>query len=172
MITGIRYFLFFLMILVLQVFVLDQAPQIVPYARPVLFFVFILALPSMQSVWLMAIGFGGGLILDILYGTPGINAAACVLLAYLKVPLIRLIKKDEEENAIPNAHITYLGFGQYFFYLLLVSLLFHLAAGFLSAFSFVQAGQTLLRVGINTVISAILIYIFEIIFFYRRAART
>jgi|SRR6185437_6891940 len=172
MITGIKYFLLFLMILVLQVFVLDQAPEIMPYARPVLFFMFILALPSMRAVWLMAIGFGGGLILDILYGTPGINAAACVLLAYLKVPLIRLIKKDEEENTIPDAHITYLGFGQYFFYLLLVSLLFHLVAGFLSVFSFVQAWQTLLRVGVNTVISAILIYIFEIIFFYRRASKT
>jgi len=172
MISGLKYFFLFLIILVLQVFVLDQAPQIVPYARPVLFFAFIIALPEMYDLWLMGIAFAGGLLLDILYGTPGINAAACVLLAYLKVPLIRLIKKDEEDNIIPSGHITYLGFGQYFFYILLVSLLYHFVTGFLSVFTFAQAGQTILRVFVNTIVSVILIYIFEIIFFYRRSAKT
>jgi len=171
MITFIKYFLLFLVILVLQVFVLDQAPQIIPYARPVLFFAFIIALPEMYDLWLMGIAFTGGLLLDILYGTPGINAAACVLLAYLKVPLIRLIKKDEEENSVPSGHITYLGFTRYLIYILVVSLLFHFVTGFLSVFTFAQAGQTILRAIVNTIVSVILIYIFEIIFFYRRSAK-
>lgn len=171
MISFIKYFLVFLLVLVLQLFVLDQAPQVVPFARPVLFFAFLIVLPEINTVWLMGIGFIGGLILDMFYATPGINASACVLLAYLKFPLVRLFNNDEEENVMSSAHITSLGFVRYFIFIIVVSAIFHLITGFLSVFSVAQADQTLLRVLVNTIMSAMLIYIFEIILFYRKNVR-
>ncbi len=172
MISVVKYFLLFLMILVIQVFVLDQAPQLIPYSRPFIFFVFVIAFPDMEAVWLMALAFAGGLLLDFIYGTPGINASACLLLAYFKVPVIKMFKNSEEENLVPLAHIVYLGFIRYFFYILVLSFVFQLFSGFLTVFSFSGAGQTIMRAIVNALISSILIYIFEIIFFYRRAART
>jgi len=157
----------FLLVLVLQRFVLDQVPQIIPYSKLDLFFVFLIALPSLPTIWLMVIAFFGGLIFDIFYGTPGINAAACVLIAYIKVPLLNLFK-DDKENVEYSAHITYLGFAKFFFFILSLSFIFHIVAEFLSVFSFEQLGQTLIRIIINTIASVILIYIYEIIFFYRR----
>jgi rod shape-determining protein MreD len=167
MISFIKYFLMFLLVLFLQRFVLDQVPQLVPYSGLVLFFVFIIAMPILPAVWIMIIGFFGGLVFDIFYGTPGINAAACVLLGFVKEPLIKLFKNDED-NVEYSAHITYLGFGRFFFYVLLMAFLFHLVAEFLSVFSVDQFGQTMIRVVINTLMSVILIYIYEIIFFYRK----
>jgi rod shape-determining protein MreD len=168
MISFIKYFLMFLLILFLQAFVLNQI-EVPDYSKPVLFFVFLIALPTLPGVWLMLIGFIGGLVFDILYGAPGINAAACVLLGFVKEPMIRLFK-DDEENVEYSAHISYLGFARYFFFILLASFLFHLTTEFLAVFSLKQPGHTLLRVVINTFISVILIYIYEIIFFYRKAA--
>src|ERR1017187_7999254 len=168
MISFIKYFLIFLMVLILQIFVFDQVPQVVPFSRPVLFFAFLMVLPEVETVWLMVIGFMGGLILDMFYGTPGINASACLLLAYLKVPILRSFKNDEEENVKSSAHITYLGFTRYFFFILVISVIFHLVTEFLSVFSLMQAGQTLIRVCINSILSVSLIYIFEIILFYRK----
>jgi len=172
MISFVKYFLLFLMTLVIQVFVLDQAPQLIPYTRPFIFFVFVIALPDMEAVWLMSIAFAGGLMLDFIYGTPGINASACLLLAYLKVPLIKMFKDSEEENLVPAAHLVYLGFTRYFFYILIMSFIFQLFSGFLTVFSFSGAGQTITRAMINTLVSSILIYIFEIIFFYRRTSKS
>jgi cell shape-determining protein MreD len=169
MISFIKYFLMFLLILFLQRFVLDQVPQLIPYSKLTLFFVFLIALPTMSTVWVMVIGFFGGLIFDIFYGTPGINAAACVLLGFVKEPLMKLFKNDED-NVEYSAHITYLGFGRFFFYAIVMAFLFHLIAEFLSVFSVDQFGQTLIRVVVNTILSVILIYIYEIIFFYRKVA--
>ena len=169
MITFIKYALMFLLILFLQRFVLDQVPQIIPYSKLDLFFVFLIMLPGLPTVWLMLIGFAGGLVFDIFYGTPGINAAACILIAYIKDPLLNLFK-DDKENVEYSAHIAYLGFAKFFFFILTLSVIFHLVAEFLSVFSFEDAGQTLLRILINAILSVILIYIYEIIFFYRRIA--
>jgi rod shape-determining protein MreD len=169
MITVIRYFLIFVMLLFMQVFVLDNIPPVVPFARPVLFFFFVLVLPQMPSWSFMLLGFLIGFIFDIFYQTPGINSAACVLLAFIRNPLLKIFK-DDEEDVEYGIHVSYLGFSRFFFYILFTSFIFHLVIILLSVFSFAELGQTLLRIGINTAFSVILIYIFEIIFFYRKAA--
>jgi len=168
MISFVRYFLMFLFILFLQKYVLDLTPQFIPYSRPVLFFVFLLALPPLPTIWVMAVGFVGGLIFDVFYDTPGINAAACVLIGYIKDPLLRLFK-NEEDNISYGSHIVYLGFGRFFFFALTISFIFHTIYGFLDAFNLAETGQTIIRIITNTILSAILIYIYEIIFFYRKA---
>jgi len=38
-----------------------------------MFFVFLIALPTLPTVWLMVIGFVGGLVFDIFYGTPALT---------------------------------------------------------------------------------------------------
>jgi hypothetical protein len=169
LITIVKYFLMFLFILFLQKYVLEQVPQILPYSRLFLGFVFLIALPPLPTVWLMGVAFLSGLIFDIFYNSPGINASAFVLIAFIKEPLLNVFK-DDKENVEYSAHITYLGFTKFFFFALIVSLIFNIVSEFLSVFTFSQVGQTIVRIIYNTILSAILVYIFEIIFFYRRAA--
>lgn len=64
---------------------------------------FVLALPPVTSrVWLLLSAFFLGLLVDVFEDTLGINAAACVFIAYLKPYVIRALDNQSgtfEENA-------------------------------------------------------------------------
>jgi rod shape-determining protein MreD len=168
MITLIRYTVMFVLLLCLQIFVLDNI-FIFREARPVVFFFFILVLPRFSRSWLMVIAFLMGLFYDIFYQTYGVHAFALVLIAFLRDPVLNTLKSEEEgiEGAV---HISYLGFARYFYYIFFISLIFHLCVTFLIVFSFSEVGNSLVRAGIGTVLSVILIYLLDILFFYRKAA--
>jgi len=72
------------------------------------------------------------------------------MLAFIKEPVLKLFK-DEEDNVAYSAHIIYLGFARFFFYILSLSLVFHIVTEFLTVFSGDQIGQTLVRILINTI---------------------
>src|ERR1051326_2260871 len=168
MITGIKYSLYLLLFLVLQLFVLDFVNfPLVPQTQFVIFFFFILILPRMSTLYLMLIAFGWGLIFDLFYRSVGIHAAACVLLAYIKDPVLKFFK-DDEEDINYSVHLSYLGFGPFFFYTLLLSLIFHFVVTFLNDFTFADVFNNLLKLIMSASASVLLIYIFEILFFYRR----
>ena len=75
-----------------------------PYLTPNIFPLFILLLPFSTPRWLLIlIGFFSGLTLDVLMGTIGMNAAATLLVAYLRPFLINLITpKGTEFEQSPN----------------------------------------------------------------------
>jgi rod shape-determining protein MreD len=118
---------------------------------------------------LMLLAFLVGLFYDIFYFTPGVHAAACVLIAFIRDPVLNLIKPEEEgiEGAV---HISYLGFARYLYYILFISIIFHLCVTFLIIFSFKEIGNSLLRAGLGTMLSVVLIYTLDILFYYRKAA--
>lgn len=167
MITIIRYFFWFVFLMVLQIFLFDYI-FIFQYTRPVIFFFFLLFVPRISSLNLMLLAFATGFFYDIFFTMPGINTAACVLIAFIRDPLLSFFKK-EEEGETPSVHISYLGFLPYLYYVVLISFIFHLCVTFLAVFSFSDFENTLMRAGLGTVLSVILIYLFDIVFFYRKA---
>jgi hypothetical protein len=158
----------FILLLCLQRVVFDSI-SLYSFDRPVIFFFFILVLPKMRSSSFLLLGFITGFLYDIVYHTPGINTAACVMLAFVRDPLVRVFLDDEDSDEY-SAHITSLGFGRFFFYTLILSLIFHLIVTFLNVFSFKDILHTLLNAGFSTLMSVALIYIFDIIFYYRKTA--
>ena len=168
MINFIKYFLMFLLLLLLQRFVFDNI-FIQGIERPLIFFFFILVLPRMQPWAMLLIGFLTGFFYDIMYHTPGIHAAACVALAFIRDGIMKQFLNDESEDDY-SAHISNLGFSRFFFFILICSVIFHLIVTLLNAFSFNNLAASLLNVVLNTASSVILIYIFDIIFYYRKGA--
>jgi hypothetical protein len=163
-ITFIKYFFLFLLILLAQVFVFDHISGIVMLS-PFIFLYAVLIIPQMQGWIYLLLAMGMGLTYDLFVITPGIYGAACVLLAYVRDPLIKAFKDDETD--FYSAHITYLGLGRFFFFSLIVSLGFHTMVELLKVFTFADFVNTLQRILLNTVTSAILMYLLDIILFYR-----
>ena len=84
------------LMLAIQVFVLNKVPPLHQFIVPYFYFVFLLWLPfKITRTALLFVAFGLGYLTDIFYKTPGLHMAACVLLAYLRPPCIKLLLPKE-----------------------------------------------------------------------------
>jgi hypothetical protein len=82
--------------LAIQVFVLNKVPPLHQFIVPYFYFVFLLWLPfKITRTTLLFVAFGLGYLTDIFYKTPGLHMAACVLLAFLRPPFIKLLLPKE-----------------------------------------------------------------------------
>jgi rod shape-determining protein MreD len=147
-----------------QVFVFDPISKLV-LMRPFIFLYAVLIMPPMRGWQYLLLAMVMGLCYDLFPPTPGIHASAAVLLAYVRDPLIRAFKRDEADYYSP--HITYLGLSRFFFFALIISFGYHTLVEILSVFTFSNFFLTLERIVISTAASAVLIYLLDIILFYR-----
>lgn len=159
-----------MLLLLLQIFVFDNISQLI-IIRPVIFFFIVMILPKIPSVFYLLLAFAIGISYDFFSGspTPGLHAAGCVLIAYIRQPLLNFfMDEDEAENS--NIHITSIGFRKFFFVILTCSFFFHVVTAFLEVFSFKELLDTAMRISVGTVVSVALIYLADILLFYRKAA--
>src|SRR5213075_1381660 len=96
LLRNIVRFVFFILI---QVYVLFKVPHLHRFITPYLYYLFILwLLFSILRFWQLVVGFLTGLALDYFTMTPGLHAAACVLIAYIRPFIINLLSpKDTSE---------------------------------------------------------------------------
>jgi rod shape-determining protein MreD len=168
--NTIRFALFIL----LQVFVLHQIPPLHKFVTPYLYYLFILWLPfNMGRSALMILAFIFGLTLDYFLKTPGLHAAACVLIAYVRPFLINLLtRQDPGEQNYASPSITSMGWAPYFTYVFVLTLLHH---GYLVFLEWMQLGNIWYFLGkilATTGISLLLIFITELLFFRKEKFRT
>ena len=166
----IRFCLFIL----IQVFVLFQVKPLHQFIVPYLYFLYILWLPfSMSRFLLMTIAFVFGLTLDYFLHTPGLHAAPCVLIAYVRPFLINmLITQEGAEQNYTSPSITSMGLAPYATYVLVLTLLHH---GYLVFLEWVQFGNIwyfLGKVTATTGVSLLLILITELLVFRKEKFRT
>ena len=102
-ITYIHRIGWFIGLVLLQVLILNNV-HIAGYATPFLYIYFILKFNSGTSRnELMLWAFFFGLTIDVFSDTPGMNAAATVLLAFLRPSLLRLFTpRDNQDNLVPS----------------------------------------------------------------------
>ncbi len=171
LVRNIFRFIFFLL---LQVYVLDNIPALHKFIIPVIYFLFILWLPfSISRFWLLVVGFLTGLSYDYFTVTPGLHAAACVLIAYFRPFIVNiLIPKDTSEFNYSEPSARAMGWPQYMVYVFALSLLHH---GYLLLLEWLDTGgflDFLIKVVSTTAISMLLILTAEIIFPRRLKYRT
>lgn len=157
-----------------QVFVLNKIPHLHRFIVPYLYFLFILWLPfSTPRLGLLFIGFITGLILDYFKMTPGLHAAACVFIAYIRPFIIQLlITKEATEITFHEPSPRGLGWGPYLVYAFILTLLHHI---YLIGLEWLQFGSFLTflaKVGATTAISMVLIIMVELLFPRRLKYRT
>ena len=170
----VKNILRFILFILVQVFVLNQVPPLHHFINPYIYFLFILWLPfktGRKTLMLLALALG--LTLDFFTKTPGLHAAPCVLIAYLRPFLINLLITQEGVEAnYEEPSIKSLGFGAYFMYVALLTLMHHAFLFLLEALQFGGIWYFLGKTLLSVAISMFLILITELLFVRKQKFRT
>lgn len=157
-------FLRFIGLLFLQVLVIDNI-RLGYYIHPHIYVLFVLLLPFNIPNWQLLIsGFLMGFAVDLFNGTPGLNAAATVCMAFIRPMVINgmMRRKDISENDEPS--LNSMGISRFIVYLLLLILVQNFVLFMLEAFSFKLIGVVFLQTLLSVVSSLMLIFIILLLF--------
>lgn len=152
---GVNYIYkagWFVGLVLLQVLILNNV-HIAGCATPFLYVYLILKFGSdISRNALMLWAFFLGLAVDVFSDTPGMNAAATVLLAFLRPVFLRLfVPRDVLEAMVPA--IRTMGLAPFLKYLVAGVLVHHALLLTLEFFSFAHLGILLLRIAASTLLT-------------------
>lgn len=168
--NSIRFVLFIL----LQVFVLHYVPTLHKFITPYLYFLYIIWLPfNIKRGLLLLIAFIFGLTLDYFLKSPGLHAAACVLMAYVRPFLVNmLIRQEGAEQNYASPSVVSMGWAPYSTFVIILTFIHH---GYLVFLEWMEFGSFLFflgKVAGSTGISLLLVFITEMLFFRKEKFRT
>lgn len=152
--------------ILVQVYVLNKIPHLHRFIVPYLYFLFILWLPfSIRQIGVLFIAFITGLTLDYFKGSPGLHAAACVLMAYARPFIINiLIPKDTSEFNYSEPSPRAMGWAPYTIYAFILTLIHHSYLTLLQWLDFGSFLDFLIKTVATTAISMLLIFTTELLF--------
>ncbi len=160
---GRNIFRFVVLVLV-QVLVLNNI-QVSGYLVPYIYPLFILLLPFETPRWLLLIlGFTLGITMDLFTETPGMHAAATVLMAYIR-PWVLGMSAPRDGYEARTFH--YYGFQWFLRYAVILVLAHHLVLFYVEVFRFSEFFSTLMRVLLSSLMSIVLIMLSQY-FIYRK----
>ena len=170
----VRNLIRFILLLMMQVYVLNTIPHLHQFITPYIYFLFILWLPfNISRIGLLITGFITGMTLDFFAMTPGLHAAACVLVAYARPFIINILTpKETSEFNYREPSPKSLGWTPYFVYIFVLTLLHH---GYLTLLEWLSFGtflSFLIKIIATTAISMLLILTIELLFPRRMKFRT
>jgi hypothetical protein len=150
-------------------FVLFLLIQITPY----IYFLFLLWLPfGTNRITMTLIGFVFGYSLDLFTNTPGLHAAACTLIGYLRPTVLNLLlaqEASEEINKEPS--IGSMGWGPYFIYVFVLTFVHHFYLVLLEWLQFGSFTYFIGKVITTSLMSLLLIFLVELIMNRRKLKR-
>ena len=161
----IKHSIRFVLFILLQVFVLNTIPPLHQFIVPYIYFLYILWLPlGISRIGLLLLAFIFGLTLDYFTGTPGLHAAPCVAIAFLRPFLLKLLLAQETAEAgyMEPGHKS-MGWAPFIVYAVVLTLLHH---SYLVLIEWLQFGNFLYfmgKVAGTSAISLLLILIAELL---------
>ncbi|NCC10866.1 MAG: rod shape-determining protein MreD [Bacteroidia bacterium] len=159
-ITYIHKVLWLIGLVLLQVLILNNI-HIAGYATPFLYIYLILKIEtSISRNELMIWGFALGLLVDIFSNTPGMNAAATVLVAFLRPLLLRLFTPRDTFDAITPSFRS-MGNTPFLKYLVSAIFIHTLVLLAIESFSFPSMTLLLLRVVLCTLLTFVCVIAVE-----------
>jgi rod shape-determining protein MreD len=170
LVKNIIRFILFILVQAL----LFKMPPLHRFVTPYLYFLYILWLPfNLPRFWLTAIGFFFGLTLDYFTYTPGLHAAACTLIAYVRPFLVNMLLSQEGiEKNYASPSIVSMGWAPYATYVFVLTLLHHTYLVFIEWMSFGTFFYFVGKVLATTAVSLGLILVTELLFFRKEKFRT
>ena len=158
----------FVLLVFLQVFLLKNI-TLYNLSTPYLYILFILLLPfETPNLVLFALAFVLGLTIDSFYDTPGLHAAACVLLAFVRVLFISItVQKDGFDNE-PEPTLSIMGFRWFFTYALVLTLFHHFFLFNLEVFRLSEIAHTLSRFLLSSIFTVFLMLVSGLLFFRKK----
>lgn len=154
----------FVLLMLIQLLVLNNV-YLGGYVMPMLYLLFVLMLPtSIKRIPLLLVAFGTGLIVDIMSGALGFHALACTVVAMMRIWFAdRILTRGE--NVVIETPGIYSVTPQYFIsYVMLLYAVFYLVFYSLEVFSFRGLGGVLLATVCSTIVSTILVVLYQLIF--------
>lgn len=144
----------------LQALILNNV-HVAGYATPFLYVYLILKFESdVSRNALMLWAFFLGLTVDVFSDTPGMNAAASVLLAFVRPVILRLfMPRDAVDSIVPT--VRAMGFSSFLKYMVACVLIHHALLLIIEFFSFAHIGILLLKIVASTVLTVLCIMALE-----------
>jgi cell shape-determining protein MreD len=151
----------FVFLILFQVLILNNI-QFSGYINPYFYIYFILLLPFETPRWLLLLSaFLLGISLDAFTNTLGLNAAACVLMAFVRPFVITAISTGTEFMIGHSPSLKNQGVKWFAYYSIILVLVHHFALFYLEIFRFTEFFQTLLRVLLSSFFTLIIVFIAE-----------
>ena len=167
--NSIRFVLF----LLIQIIILNEVPPLHQFVTPYVYFIFLLWLPFGTSRLSMTLlGFIFGYALDLFSNTPGLHAAACTLLGYLRPSILNLLLAQEASEEISKEpSIGTMGWGPYFIFVFILTFIHHFYLVLLEWLQFGNFTYFIGKVISTTLMSVLLIFLIELIMNRRKLKR-
>ena len=151
----------FVFLILFQVLILNNI-QFSGYINPYFYIYFILLLPFETPRWLLMLSaFLLGISLDAFTNTFGLNAFACVLMAFVRPFVITTISTGTEFMIGHSPSLKNQGVKWFAYYSVILVLVHHFALFYLEIFRFTEFFQTLLRVLLSSLFTLIIVFIAE-----------
>lgn len=167
MIKSVKYILLFCLSVLIQVLLFDRI-HFFGLFNVSFYVLFILLLGiELNKSLVMLLTFVLGFTIDIFASTPGINAAATVLIGFLRPFILQIYSPREgyEINKIPS--IANYGFFWFFKYALTMIFIHRIALAFIDAFTFANFLFTMLKIVVGT-LATLLFVIFGHLLFMKK----
>ena len=151
----------FVFLILFQVLILNNI-QFSGYINPYFYIYFILLLPFETPRWLLLLSaFLLGISLDAFTNTFGLNASACVLMAFVRPFVISAISTGTEFMVGHSPSLKNQGLKWFAYYSIILVMVHHFALFYLEIFRFTEFFQTLLRVLLSSVFTLLIVFIAE-----------
>src|ERR1700709_2263080 len=155
----------FVFLVFIQVFLLKNI-ALYNLSTPYFYILFILLLPfEIPNLLLFLFAFILGLTIDAFYDTPGLHAASCVLLAFVRILFISITVQKEGFDNEPEPTVSIMGFRWFFTYALILTLFHHFFLFNLEVFRFSEIQYTLTRVVLSSAFTVFLMLVSGLLFF-------
>ncbi|HEX5003540.1 MAG TPA: rod shape-determining protein MreD [Bacteroidia bacterium] len=165
MITELILFISrFIILIAIQVAVLNHI-QFSGYINPFLYISFIMILPvRLPKGLLLVIAFVAGLVMDVFTDTLGMHAAACVMMAYVRPGLLKLMAPRDGYETESYPSVRELGFTWFLIYAATLTFVHHFVLFYIEVFRFSEFFSTFLRVILSSLATLLLIMISQYLF--------
>lgn len=163
--TLTRNILLFVGLVFLQVMIFDNL-KLDNYIHAYVYVLFVMLLPfETPREKLVINGFLIGIVIDIFNGTPGLNAAATILMAYLRPNVINMTTRKSDIEGKTEPSVSEMGLKWFMPYVVLLLVIHNFTLFLLEAFSIRLLGLvllgTILSVIYSTIAIVLIIYIFK-----------
>lgn len=150
----------FFLLFLFQIFFFKFGVFGLAFCFPYLFFLLLLPMAT-PNILLLFVGFGYGLLTDVFFDSPGLHAAACTLLAYLRPKVISFITPSGGYDEYTPISIHILGPRWIISYALLLIGAHHFLLFFLEAFTIQSILVTLTKIVLSTLLTSILFLLLQ-----------
>lgn len=149
----ISYTLAFIVLVVLQIFLVDNI-SLGLYFHPLIYVAFIIMLPlDMKHIWVMLLATALGLTIDLLTGMGGLNVVAATAVGFMRPMLLNAAvgHNTATDDTMPALHR--LQAKNLVWYIILMVVVHSLIYFFLETMSLSNLHHTLLRVAVSDVVA-------------------